>query len=357
MMSRTVHFAQDDMTSIQLAYANWFAGDQTLPGAASTVTAAIEYPAGTIRQVTFNGQAAGTIGIRQTLTSDVLDCRIPRGAKFWVRTYQTNTWGVCYSSYQQQQNLGEASIITATGGVDLTMGGTITTNGIGTGNIYAPVAILGQTRRPSVFILGDSRVHGDTTTFPIPSIGTSDSGMIAPCLYPNIGYITCGSSGDSAANTATDNGVRRCDLALYATHVINEMGVNDITTDPTTVTSAFNNLQAINARFNGRPVWGTTLPPRCTSTDNFATLANQVQDARNPNIIAFNQRMRANWQSMGFAGYFDFADLYMSSRDSGLWIVNGTASAFTTDGTHPNFNGYQLARTSGIITSSMFVRS
>jgi lysophospholipase L1-like esterase len=358
MMSRTVHVAQDDLKSIQLVYANWYAGDQTLPGAAATITAAIEDVTGIVAQVTFGGSVSGSVGIRRTLVSDPVSVRLPRGTQFWVRTYQQNTWGVVYASYQQNQLLGEGSIITASGGADTTMtAGAITTNGVGTGNIYAPVAIIGQTSRPSVLIIGDSRVHGDTTTFPIPSTDTSDSGMIAPCLYPSMAYITCGSSGDSASNTAGINGVRRRELNVYASHVICEMGVNDITTTASTVAGAIASLQTIQASMPDKPFYVTTLPPRCTSTDNFATLANQVQDPRNPNIIAFNDLIRSSFASYGFTGYFDYADLYMSARDSGLWIVNGTANAWTTDGTHPNWAGYQLAQSSGIVKPSMFVRS
>jgi hypothetical protein len=80
-------------------------------------------------------------------------------------------------------------------------------------------------------------------------------------------------------------------------------------------------------------IFTDTTDPECTSTDSFATLANQTQGSRTNLMVQRNQMLTAGtWATYDF--FIDQRPNVESSINSGLWFVNGTANYATNDGTH-----------------------
>src|ERR1700744_3711390 len=52
-MCRTFHYARDNISSLKLIFANYFGATQQSTSGTLSVTASVEYPAGTITQVKF----------------------------------------------------------------------------------------------------------------------------------------------------------------------------------------------------------------------------------------------------------------------------------------------------------------
>ena len=159
IMMRSAHIATEDLTTIRIVFSNFynalkFGGGPTSDtgrGAASTITASVEYPSGTFTQVKFDGSASGLIPNASVLFSDYLTVKIPSGATFWVRLFTNNPAGIIFNPWQNTF-LGEAIDVAASGLTDQTMGGTIR-NKIGWST--PPLAIVGMTKNASVIIVGE----------------------------------------------------------------------------------------------------------------------------------------------------------------------------------------------------------
>jgi hypothetical protein len=65
MMSRSRHISRTTITSLAIVVANWYVSHSTLievaNGGPATITASVEYPAGTFTQIKFGGSASGTL--------------------------------------------------------------------------------------------------------------------------------------------------------------------------------------------------------------------------------------------------------------------------------------------------------
>lgn len=349
MMSRQRFKAKNTLKALTLAFPNWYITDSTYletgAGAAATITASIEYPAGAFTQVKFSGSASGSIADGATLLSDVVSVDMPDGAIFWVRTYLTCTAGIVYSAAAGETSPGiSGSEIGVSGITDKTMGGAI---GDSTG-VYAPIVILGTAIQPSIAIHGDSRAFGSGDS----EDGSQDSGNLQRTLSDRFVIVNLSKSGDRAAKLA--NGyTKRNAVADYCTHVIVQTGTNDIRSDGRTAAQVRADNETVAALYPTKTVFGATVEPISTSTDSWATIANQTPTGNNSERIAYNNLVRAGLT--GFAGFFDLADVAESSRDSGKWKVTGSAFGYTVDGVHPCRAGYLLVPESGAIDFRWFL--
>lgn len=346
-MSRSYHVAQVDLAVIQLVFPNWY-GAELAPGGAATITASVEYPVGVFTQVKFAGVAQGSIPNGRNLASDLTNVQIPAGAAFFVRSYCTNALGGVTTGYLNQtvQALGEAFNVGASGVVDQTMGGTITQ--VAPGNLYGPIAILGLTTKPSVLIIGDSRSAGQDESAAGGSAGTTEVGQITRSLFPSIGFINCSNPGERAQLVAATNTLR-CGLSQFVTHVICQLGVNDVG-NSRTAAQALTDIQTIRAACQGRKFYQATILPVSSSTNSWATVAAQTTASYNAQRVTLNNLIRAN--PTGFSGYLETADPVESSRDSGLW----KAPAYTVDGVHGSTAGYQLIQNARVIDPALILR-
>lgn len=328
MMSRYGHFARGDITSIKVAWANWCA-DGTLPSIASnvlSVAASIEYPAGTFTQVKFSGAVTGSANPFTTLWSDFISVSIPNGAEFWVRTWQTGTAGILFTSSPYNPAIAEASVFP---GTNQTMSGTVVPTA---SQIFGPCAIIGRTNNKAAFIIGDSRQAGafDTGLSAIGGWGEMNNGLNA------YGYCVNAQPGATTANYLGASGTIQAlyaDLAQYATDVVSCFGINDL--NSISAAALQTNQGLIRALSPTLKFHATTLNPNTspTSSDNWATLANQIPAASNAQRVVYNTAVRLN--GLGFDPGFDCAAVGESSLNSGKWQVDGTAFKYTGDGLHP----------------------
>ena len=338
-MARSMHHARQTFRNgIQVGFPNWYgqpvAGEVAVPCAA-TVTASIEYPAGTVRQLLFSHAAVGTIPPGGTLFSDPVEYKIPNGAAFWVREHYSSSCGVPYMPLASSL---DAMTIGATTTPDLTMGGAMTPGA----SVYAaPVAIVAPTTKPSACIVGDSRVFG---LFDTINDGTGDHGDLSRFIGPGYAYIQMGISGDTLAGTLTSIAQRKR-LFSSCSFLVDEYGINDIDLNASTGATVAGLRTQMAALFTNGPVYGTTAEPYTTSSDNWATTANQTLPATNAQRAAFNTLVRASIP--GETNYIDISDAIDPGRTD-KWPVTGAAFGYTGDGLHCNVAGCLMIKRSPV---------
>jgi hypothetical protein len=346
IMCRNRHVCRSEVSVVQLIYANWYGPLEAAVGADATITAAIEYPAGTFTQVLFSGVAAGTIPNGSNLISDPVTVSIPKGATFYSRSYYTNTAGIPYSGVGSNTSNGEAATFAASGVVDQTMGGTVAVTSGAVG--YGPVAILGQTTVPSFFLIGDSKGQGISDT-PVAVGGTSAVGELARSFGDGFPHINAGISSSAAYSmVVAGQRVNRSALGLYCSHVLCQFGINDLSASYSAAT-VLADIQTIRNLYPNRPFFQATVAPKTTSTDSWATVVNQTPFAQEAERVALNALIRSG--VAGHSGFLEIADAVESARDSGKWAVG-----YTSDGIHENTTGYVAVHTSGAINPTLLGR-
>lgn len=348
LMARSRHVATDRIDGLQLVYVNWYANSPGVEhdgGAVCTYTASIEYPVGTITRVTFDAINGGVCPDGGQLISDLCTVQIPRGAVFYVRSWQNNPGGILFTARSGLNNVSAA--VPASGewfdyGVTITDDTGVATNrnNKGTGNFFTPAAIVGWTTRPSFLVVGDSRCMPNATYETLPN-AVGGIGEVERSLTKSYGTINVSVAGDNYVNAVT-NYVKRLGLAQYSSHVVIELGINSFTAGRTSA-QCLTDLATMVAKFPAKSVYATTVSPKSASTDAWATLVNQTADATSQaNRIAYNNALRTGQHTTGIAGFVEIADLVESARDSGLWKVTGAANGYTYDGVHEVSAGFAL---------------
>ena len=363
--ARTVHIARDTISSLKIELCNWCwlrsgVGPETAGGGNITYSASIEYPAGTFTQVLWSGAATKVVASNAVALSDAVNVNIPNGTTFWVRTYANAVTAIVFTEGNtgyEQRNLagGEAYEYAASGITDKTMGGTIVDVGAAAAPIFRPTAIVAQTRNPSVLILGDSRDWGFTDTHD----SSGDLGDIARSIGPAYGYINAACAGDTLSAFITAH-TQRAALQQYVSHVVFGDPINALRSGGSgqnqSAATTLGQLQTILGYFpTKRCLTTTTGGPNTTSTDSWATVANQTINANNAEIAAYNTAIRAGVANS--VGYFDIMSAVESSSASGKWWVTGVASATTTDGLHSTQAGYLRIKNSGAIDPNRISRA
>jgi hypothetical protein len=345
-MSRVRHIARDNITSLQLVIPNWYVVPweaEYASGATATVTASVEYPAGTFTQVKFSGSVSGSIVSGSNITSDAVTIAIPYGAAFWTRIWYSNSAGIVYVSIVGVCTGDGFKSGPATTVVDKTMGGTVDDSG---GTIFMPAALIAYTRRSSLYLLGDSRVVADHDT----GDATTNYGMLARSVGTALPYINGSVSGDSIYNAGITY-TKRSAFLQYCSHVICLMGINDIVTGGLAGSVVAGLLPTLFAQLSSKPIWMCTIAPVSTSSDSWATTTNQTTHATNAERVAFNNLIRAG--IAGTEGYFELADVVESARDSGKWKAPGP---YTDDGIHGLRLADMACQASGIVNPGWFQR-
>lgn len=351
VMTRNPHRARDRIKRLKLVFPNFYMTvpdpvTETAPGGAATITASIEFN-GNFYQAMFSGSASGTIADGSMLVSDWITVDIPRGAMFYDRSYYTNAAGIIYA--QQRFSGGYHTLCNAgaSGIVDKTMGGTISNTN--TGVAYLPVAIIAETRAASVLLIGDSIVMGVNDT----ADATDEVGILARSIARGAAVINAGSSGDRAYRYLT-NGTLRQSLGQYCSHIACNLGVNDIMSGGRTSAQLQADMASIAALFPGKPFFAATITPKTTSTDSWATTANQTVTAQESVRTNYNGALRS-----GLVPCTDVLDVCapievnasgVLTQDGGRWPAAGT-----TDGLHPVSATYKMVRDSSAIPSGYFM--
>lgn len=326
--SRSWHFARTSISSLKIIFPNWTAYEGPI-GSSVTVFASIEYPAATFTRVTWNsGSTSVTVADLGTATSDFVNVSIPNGAIFYVRFFCTGVSAVPTEGSGKDTTRGDALNVGVSGLSDQTMSGTITNNNT---RGFWPAAILATTSSPSVVILGDSIGAGFGDSVDV----SGDIGSIARSIGSSFGYTNMSASG-ATAKGVVDNNTLRVPVASSASHVIVQLGVNDIFGNHRTPADLTSYVSTIKNLFPGKKIILVTITPDTTSTDGWVTVGNQttLNSTDEASKVTYNTSVRAGVS--GVLNFAEIADVAESARNSGLWKANSTG-----DGVHPNASMYQ----------------
>lgn len=341
-----------DISALQLVFVNRYlsAVGTSTAGGAFSMKFYIEYPSGTFTPVLWSGSNTVAIASGARIKSDVVaGLTIPAGSKFWVRTVLSV--GSAVSVPVMELNAGSQTLGLDDGNVAADQGnsGTIpATTGI---NTFGPCAIIGTVNANnarSFLIVGDSLSWGQGDD---SSVGAQDSSgflqrMLGANGYP---YMTWAKGGQQAADVAPITATLNADTAstlMSFTDVILQHGVNDLRLGRT-VAQIEADLQTIaaTASIAGKRIWKTTITPRSTSTDSWATTANQSPqtDGTMASLTTLNTDIRAGLPNM--ANVIEAADAAMSARNSN---IHKAPPAGTVDGTH--FNSVRAALVASLLS-------
>lgn len=326
-MNRTGHIARDAITSVQCAWANWYGangGGYTAPAGTLTVTASVEYPAGTFTQLKWSGSTSVVVASGANPLSDAttIPGGIPNGATFWIRSFLAPSANICYAD-GANKSLTIGDLCMNAGSSDMTLGGTITNNSTA---VIFPIAIVAQTTKRACLLLGHSLVDG---LLDQSADATGDNGELQRPLNPTYGSIRLGCTGETLATFLT-KATQRVALGAYCSDIVIDYSANDLNGGQTAA-AILANYTSLAALFPGKRLsLGTAAPVGVTTTDSYATLANQTVGASETQRQLLNTAIRA-----GLSPYttIELADFVEDSR-GGKWKVDGTANKYTTDGTH-----------------------
>jgi hypothetical protein len=314
-MHRRAEIAGENLTSLQLVYANFYATPtaEAAPGATRTITASVEYPSGTYTQALASGSAQGVAADGQAqLVFTATGLNIPRGATYWVRTYQSSTAGILTGySTTVSNDLGDYGTI-GTSVADSTMASF--TGTLGNGN-YGPSAIVANSRVAALAEAGDSEFEGVGNAQGL----TVFSGILGPSVGPYYGLLNL-SRGSMTAQAAATNFTKRATYFQYATHAVTDLGTNDIVANSTSAANVLAYRQQFIALAPTLPWIMTTLLPReASSTDGYTSILGQTSIASQSTFVAVNRAIRAG--EPGSIGMWDVALGVESGLESGRWAT------------------------------------
>lgn len=359
VMSRTYHYARAPITSLRLAFANWWnestdgmggpGNGELASGTTLTVAASIEYPEGVFTQVTFSsGSSSLAISSGQTGWSDAISVTIPKNAKFFVRSFQQGTrfrvrcehvsQGVV--TYLDTAN-GDAVDTT---GTNQTMSGTVTDDG--SADWYGPAAIVGPTPYPSFGLLGHSRYHGFGDQ---AEANVGDIGEIARYLGPTHAYLSV-AGGAMSAQVFVASHAQQLALLSYCSHLFIQLGGTDVLFGRT-LSQIKADMAAIVDLFPRRPLYLTNHVPYSASTDGWITTVNQTPEADWAGFAALNEWLATC--PLGAQRSYDFEAAVTPTPGSGIWSAPGGTN-LTDDGLHMNVDGYQALQAAGVVAAHDF---
>lgn len=327
------------VTDITLSYPQFVQNNPEADfGVTYTVTAAIEYPAGTFTPVwTTEGSRTLTVVPGRGLVSfQPCPVYIPAGTRFWVKTFCSWTPGNFYLSAKCASFVAGDGTERGTGLSDNTLvAGTPTTTsaaGFGPsvyGRISAPSAVLG--------VIGDS--ISQTATEPgDPVTGWQ---FFQRAMRGVIPVLNAGRNSDSMAFYLQRYEGRSAMFRDSITHMWMALGRNDC--GVSSLATMKSNYQKIINQYLARevPVYGNTITPYVTSTDGYISRAGQTivtSGDREVTRLAFNDWLRANWRSLGLSNLADWA-LVIDPSSTGLWSFDPAGTGKSAQGFASITNG------------------
>lgn len=337
-----------DVTDVELVYLGWgytqAAGNaETDAATAPTVAASIEYPAGSglLHPLTFCGAATATLPIGGQLVTDALPVTLKRGAKFCVRTFvdlgaATNgfLWQLSAELTAQRPRVVTGDVTQTSGQTPLAAGFHVAPSLIlGTASIDAPRAVL---------IAHDSINHG-LSEAAMPD-ARNNMGWLPRLLDRVLGvpYVKVGRGGLSTANMVGGQGsaldaatvrLRRLLALLRATHAVDTLGANDLTSG--TVALATLAKGRLARLFGGFTPAISRVLPRTTSTDGWTTPGGQTPVSAN--LAAYNALLDG-------APELTLIDPGAAAAIGSSWVAGMTA-----DGIHPTPAGAEAIATNPVV--------
>jgi lysophospholipase L1-like esterase len=347
-----IFFGSSPCRDIQLVFTN-----STSAGSASevvgpnaiTIEAALETitPSAFVT-VTFNGGAlTAVLQPGGTVVSDPIPMSFAANAQAWLRTGLVVTAGQSWPRTSMFAISGESMYESteATSQVQQT-GAMLIRNGQAGGGGYIPSAIIGKTADPipAVALVGDSIMAGtigDSSSNVTGLRGFFAKGLVLPDGSTLPFTLLARASEQAVYCTSVGNFRRRFNYD-YCTHAIVNYGTNDIAAGATLVqiqgylTEIWAQLKARNIK-----VYHSLILPRTTSSDTFATVANQTPAtgfAKNGIRDQLNAWIRLQVGTL-IDGIIDPNVIAEDQTLGNRWVANGVASSITADGIHPNVAG------------------
>lgn len=298
--------------------------------------------------------------------SDIIPCDIPIGGTIGIRA------NLGWMTTQAMRQYGRLPMIESYGitpsvegsytgdtWYDLAVSGTFPTGG--DGYIFQPVAIMGipKIKLPSIMAIGDSRTVGNASgvdAFVNPALADlmDEYGNMGPfekalnqdrdCFYPWTNYSKGGQQlGRYLATTSptTFGSQNLLDIVsmIRPTAVYLNLNVNDFGSANQSVAQVLAWETELVQKIKGcgvKYVFGATTEPETSSTDGWATEANQTVRGSgiSANITTRNTMLLAGTWTAGYDFFVDMQLISETSRTSGKWVTNGTAGWSTGDGIH-----------------------
>ena len=344
MVTRLAHTMPVAASDIQLVYANVARGDKEFEAAGFNpivISAAVEFPEGVLRLVTFSSRPEIVVAGGDTVISDAVRIVIPAGAIWFTRTIvradaPPYLWPITHTSSPQcgdRVNKGANPTSLSDRLADIPEL---------PAKAFGPLNILGKIETPAVAvaILGDSVVSGE------PGVGDrfGDRGYVERALAANVAWCNLAVPGDSPHSFIRFNRTRLGILRKHFTHAICALGIDEIRAGNEAAARAhFLELWQLLSGL-GLKVFQTTITTHTASADHWTTAEGQW--IVNPNFLPGGIYHRINnWirsTPAPLSGYFDPAKLTETGLDSGVWLTP-EYRAITNDGPHPNALGAEIA--------------
>lgn len=322
----------------QIVYSNYNGANPV------TITAAFEY-GGNFYPVYFKGKRAVVLDPNDLVISDPCPLTLPAAATFYTRTFVSVTSGQTWVNNIFPH--AEDQVSRSNGETDKTLGGATS---YAFEYLLAPVAVIAAAPWGASPLhaagVGDSIMAGLSDT-------NYDGWLVRAAAANGAGSVRATKGATLASTftaTATGDPFGQKSLASLGRRIVCHYGNNDLTGSPSLATMQ-TRLSAIWQIFvdRGCVVYQGTLTPRTTSTDTWATTANQTPEA---NYGASSTRTQLNdWIRTipsPLTGYIEVADAVESARNSGLW----KAPDYTADGVHPRDTGH--AAIAAIVPAGVF---
>lgn len=305
----------------------------------------------TIYPLTFGGRLSPTLDPGGQIVADPLGINLLPGDKLAVRTYLAS--GTAYIPRTTASNNAPGSGgFTAT--TDLTPTGSAAIAD-SSGSYYAPAAILGCAAPGSLAVLGegdsimkgtgDGYVAGTIFSGRTSNEAVDYGGFLTRALTGKAGLLNTGVSADRLYwFVGTGDSLFRSLNARRCSTAVSDYGTNDFADGQTVAQLQENHLtRATQLRALGiTKYFVTTITPRTSSTDGWATTTNQTPSAIESNRVIYNTWLRAGSPinpttllpvavgtanalyagSFGhpFTGFFDVASKVETALNSGLWL-------------------------------------
>jgi lysophospholipase L1-like esterase len=353
--SRSPHIVRVATNQIGFELPNFYsttAGEYPMSADMTVNAVEVEYN-GVCYPLTIGGNASGVAKDWATLATDLvtLPVTIPAGAVIYSRVFATMAAGgigiPCSGNGSIAANVaGGECFEYAASGLSNRTGTPGSFTSTSAQYFYRPIAVFGPTTQRSAAIIGDSRDEG----YGDAASGNYDVGQIARSVGPTRAYTNLAMYGQTGATFATGCAQRARIIRKYCTDIYAGYPINDITGGATAIVVA-NTLQQIRALFPAHYFYQCVPMGESTSTDSWATTANQTTVSSNSQRVWVVNWLRSQsnvspQSAPAFDAVFDTAKPVEYAQNDGIWKAPG----YTADGVHPTATGYAAIASAGVIT-------
>lgn len=288
---KRIHTGPNPVVGLRVKYGNFTIGGaeaHTGYGDITVVAVTIEYPSGTFTPVFFRGDTGGVIKAGAILESDEVALVIPANTDFWVRSYWTWVAGASIPMQGIPIQNGQSSSLSATPTDKTTQVGSVGGDTVGP----HPISVLARvpSTAHALAVVGDSIANG-SGDFPDQSRGFIDLALDGVLATQKI----ASPAGLASQNAPQTGRWRKARLVPGCTLALETFGINDLSGSRTLAQIQGDKLTLwawLKAVPGMRKVYAGTILPNTSSTDGWATTANQTVKAWETTRVQLNDWIR-----------------------------------------------------------------